>query len=337
MGPTGQASRVLQIHPSRRCNLRCLHCYSSSSPEEDEAIPLEMLCEALTDASAEGYNVAGFSGGEPLLYKPLAAALEHAHKCGMFTTVTSNGILLNNKHLEILQGRVNLLAISLDGVPESHNRMRASDSAFEAMQVNLNKIRDSQIPFGFIFTLTQHNLHELSWVAEFARAEGAQLLQIHPLEGLGRASENLLGNQPDNIESAYAFLEFCRLQALHGDHLPLQLDLADRELLRSEPARGLAEVSDGPTQHLKFAEVLSPLIIEPDGWIVPIQYGFDRRYSIGCLKTAPLRDLTADWRVEKEAVFRRLCRQVFEEVTAPAELPLFNWYEVIAQAAREEG
>jgi hypothetical protein len=205
------------------------------------------------------------------------------------------------------------------------------------MQANLNKIRDSQIPFGFIFTLTQHNLHELSWVTEFARGEGAQLLQIHPLEGLGRASENLLGNQPDNIESAYAFLEFCRLQALHGDHLPLQLDLADRDLLRSEPARGLAEVSDGPTQHLKFAEVLSPLIIEPDGWIVPIQYGFDRRYSIGCLKTAPLRDLTVDWRVEKEAVFRKLCRQVFEEVTAPAELPLFNWYEVIAQAAREEG
>lgn len=337
MGPTGHASRVLQIHPSRRCNLRCLHCYSSSSPEEDEAIPIEILCQALTDASAEGYNIAGFSGGEPLLYRPLAAALEHAQNCGMFTTITSNGILLNNRHLEVLQGKVNLLAISLDGVPESHNRMRASDSAFEAMHANLNRVRESQIPFGFIFTLTQYNLHELNWVVEFALAEGARLLQIHPLEGLGRAATTLNGNQPDNLESAYAYLEFCRIQALYGERLPLQLDLADRELVRSEPAQCFAEEQDGVTQLLKFSDVISPLIIEPDGWVVPVQYGFNRRYSIGCLKTAPLRDLAAAWRAEKEPVFRKLCRQVFEEVTSPSELPMFNWYEVIAQAARAEG
>ena len=29
-----RGSRILQIHPTRRCNLRCLHCYSLSGPEE---------------------------------------------------------------------------------------------------------------------------------------------------------------------------------------------------------------------------------------------------------------------------------------------------------------
>src|ERR1051325_1619394 len=109
MGPTGETYRVLQLHPTRRCNLRCRHCYSSSGPEERDELDVALLCEALSDAQAEGYTVAGFSGGEPLLYKPLRTALEHARTCGMTTTVTSNGMLLDAQRLEILQGTVCLL------------------------------------------------------------------------------------------------------------------------------------------------------------------------------------------------------------------------------------
>jgi hypothetical protein len=37
MGPTGQ-HRVLQIHPTRQCNLQCLHFYSLSGPKLREAL-----------------------------------------------------------------------------------------------------------------------------------------------------------------------------------------------------------------------------------------------------------------------------------------------------------
>src|SRR4051794_10210784 len=102
MGPTGTA-RVLQIHPTRRCNLRCLHCYSSSGPEEHGDLPAALLQDAVTDARVAAYNVAAFSGGEPTLYKPLRLLLEHARGCGMLTTVTSNGMLLDRRRLESLQ------------------------------------------------------------------------------------------------------------------------------------------------------------------------------------------------------------------------------------------
>lgn len=79
MGPTG-LSRILQIHPSRQCNLSCLHCYSSSSPHEKEHLTLKLLCDAISDAAAEGFNYVSLSGGEPMLYKPLVELLEHAHQ-----------------------------------------------------------------------------------------------------------------------------------------------------------------------------------------------------------------------------------------------------------------
>jgi MoaA/NifB/PqqE/SkfB family radical SAM enzyme len=334
MGPTGSRYRILQIHPTRRCNLRCLHCYSVSGPEERDQLSAELLREAITDGAAAGYTVAGFSGGEPLLYKPLHELLEHAHACGMLTTVTSNGMLLTERKLALLGGRLDLLAISLDGPPESHNRMRASEHAFDGMLKRLEGVRRSGIPFGFIFTLTQHNVHELDWVAGFALEQGAKLLQIHPLEEAGRARQLLAGQRPDGVESAYAFLEARRIQELAGDRLLVHLDLAHRTLLASEPGRVFADDgSQGNGIGRPLAEFVSPLIIEADGTVVPIEYGFPRPYALGNLTEAPLRELGPRWLTERHGDFRRLSRNVFEEVTAPTDLPFTNWYELMAERA----
>ena len=40
----------------RRCNLRCLHCYSSSGPEVDESLPIDVLTTAVEDAAGLGYR-----------------------------------------------------------------------------------------------------------------------------------------------------------------------------------------------------------------------------------------------------------------------------------------
>jgi MoaA/NifB/PqqE/SkfB family radical SAM enzyme len=198
---------ILQIHPTRRCNLRCLHCYSFSSPDERDLLTSPKLETAITDAFQQGYKVASFSGGEPVLYKDLARLLWHAKNIGMRTTVTSNGMLLDEGRMDTLAGCTDVLAISLDGVPESHNRMRASNQAFDRMQANLENVRKSGINFGFIFTLTLHNVDELDWAAKFAADQGAKLFQIHPLEEVGRAAEVLVGSRPDEVESAYAYTQ----------------------------------------------------------------------------------------------------------------------------------
>lgn len=334
MGPTGEHWRILQIHPTRRCNLRCIHCYSTSGPEHRDELDVTLLRDALSAASSEAYTVAGFSGGEPLLYEPLPELLHHAHQCGMITTVTSNGILLNERRLEMLTGAVDLLAISLDGVPESHNRIRASNRAFESMVARLEGVRRSGIPFGFIFTLTLYNLDELDWVANFALNQGAKLLQIHPLEEVGRAKREMEGARPDEVESAYAYLEMLRIQAALGNRLRVHLDLFDRELLCSEPERVFADDLRENEVTTSLADLVSPLVIEPDGTVVPIQYGFDRRYSLGNLNDGSLSELAACWRSNRYQSFRDLCQRVFKEVTVPAEIPFFNWYEIIGQKSR---
>jgi MoaA/NifB/PqqE/SkfB family radical SAM enzyme len=291
-----------------------------------------LLEHVLIDASAGGYNVASFAGGEPLLYKPLRQILDRAHQCGMVTTVTSNGMVLTEQRLEQLQDAIDLLAISLDGVPASHNRMRASEYAFETMVGRLEGVRQSGIPFGFIFTLTQYNLHELDWVANFALEQGAKLLQIHPLEDIGRAQQLLSDSEPDEIESSYAYLEVVRLQTVMGQRLFIQLDLFSRDFLRSHPEHVFASPAMGDREQ-KLAALVSPLIIETDGTVVPIEYGFARQYALVNLQQASLSELGAKWRQERYPSFRHLCQQVFEQMTAPPDRHFINWYAAIAREA----
>ncbi len=318
---------IIQIHPTRRCNLRCLHCYSFSAPEERDQLSSRVLEEALSDAASLGYKVASFSGGEPALYSSLGSLLRFAKDLGFRTTVTSNGMLLDKKRLGMLAGCTDVLAISLDGVPESHNRMRASPEAFERMLGNLERVRKSGIAFGFIFTLTQYNVNEIDWAARFAVEQGARLFQIHPLEEVGRASQLLSGSRPDEVESAFAYLAAERIRRMYSGRLFVQLDIFHRELVKRFPARFYAEESWPPDAQL--ADLVTPLVVEADGSVVPLGYGFARRFGLGSIAVTRLRDMAPPWLRFGYPAFRQLCREVYAEACAPTELPFLNWHEML--------
>lgn len=330
MGPTGDVANVIQIHPTRRCNLSCQHCYSTSGPTQSHELGVEAIESFLSEAVHEGFNVVGVSGGEPLTYAALPRLLASARSLGYYTTVTTNGLLLNEKKIAELAPYVSLLAISMDGLPETHNRLRGSPQTFEKVRANVARLRDAGITFGFIFTLTLSNLHELAWVTDLAIAEGASLLQVHPLEKVGRARDYAL-MPPDDMELAYAFIEVARLQKLHRDRLRIQFDVADRTLIAREPCRAfvIEEPDPAETDNAALASIVSPLVLQEDGLIVPIQYGFSPEFAISRLGGEEFRKDAAQWKREIYPRFLELTRLVWAEMRdSPEHLPFTNWYGV---------
>ena len=338
MGPTGDVTNVIQIHPTLRCNLRCQHCYSTSGPGHSHELAVETIESFLEEAAQEGFNAIGLSGGEPLTYRPLARLLGSARALGFFTSVTTNGLILDAYRLERLAPHLDLLAISLDGVEESHDRIRGLPGAFQKMRTNLGRLREVGLPFGFIFTLTFNNLHELASVAGFAVAEGARLLQIHPLERVGRARDYELV-PPDELELAYAFLEVARLQERYRDLLTLQFDVADRALIERQPWRAFAMPTPDleAVQQLPLASLVSPLVLQEDGSIVPIQYGFSPSYAIGHLGFGRFRADAAGWKRDQYPRFLELSRRVWSDLrAAPPHLPFANWYAAITTRSADD-
>lgn len=330
-GPAGQYP-TLQVHPGRRCNLQCLHCYSDSGPAVTEQLDIEVLRGVVADAATIGYRVMSVSGGEPLLYPALGALLRGAHAAGLVTTVTTNGMLLDQRQLDILEADCDLVAISLDGVPESHNFMRNSPRAFDDMSVRLQGLRTSGIPFGFIFTLTFHNVHELEWVAQFAVEQGAKLLQLHPLEPVGRALRTLDGSLPDGEKNAAALFEAVRIRELYKDVLDVQIDLATIPALLEHPTRVFVREASVCGEQT-IADVIAPLVVETSGLVSPLQYGFPRAWSWGNIKDARLPDLAAAWLSRDYAAFLTLCRFVYEQAVTNEDEPVLNWYQQVCAAA----
>jgi sulfatase maturation enzyme AslB (radical SAM superfamily) len=337
-GPNGSDYRVIQLHPTRRCNLACLHCYSSSSPQSADILSPQVLSRALEVLSEEGFNVVSISGGEPLLYKPLFEVLRFARSLGMTVTLTTNGMLLNEALLGQLAETAHLLAISLDGVPASHNRMRNHPQAFEKMARNVKLVRDAKIPFGFIFALTLYNLDELAWVARFATEQGAALLQVHPLEEEGRAGQELQGAAPDEEELAHAFVEVARLQALYSGKLVIQFDAADRQSLVADPSRAFAMSPAAGSAGLPLGSLAAPLVLEHDGALTPFQYGVSRDYCIADASRPDFRNQIASWKTEGYPKLLDLCSRVYAHTMDPRQYryPFFNWYSAVLRGSKQE-
>lgn len=315
-------SGTLQIHVSRRCNLRCLHCYSSSGPEARGSLPLDLLRDAVDDARRLGYGTVSVSGGEPLMYRPLGALARHARAGGSRVAVVTNGMLLDPRRLDPLADAMTAFVVSLDGAPDTHDAMRDHPRAFATMRARLPHLRAARTPFGMLLTVGRHSLADLEWAVEFARNEGASFLQVHLLSAAGRAGDTLeiagAGLTAVQIEDVVARASV--LKQRHAGTLDIVVDVQPISRLTSHP--GLFVPEPG-----RMADVVPSLVVEPDGAVVPMSFGLDRRYGLGSLHDARLPDLVRAWmRSGGARAFRDLCARTRARLLGdPAEGPFFDW------------
>ena len=326
---SGLAGRraVLQVHPTRRCNLACAHCYSSSGPDQRAELDVRVLAGAVADAAALGYRQLSVSGGEPFLYGPLAELLRAGRAAGMANTVTTNGMLLSPRRLDPVVPYLDLLAVSVDGPPAEHNLMRRDPAAFERMLRYLPAVRAAGVPFGVIFTLTRHNADQLEWLVSFAAEQGAGLVQVHPLTQIGRARTDLPAAGPDATELLAALAELDRLQRLYPG-LELRLDAATTGQLAAHRAELVAD-PDGP-----LADLVPVLLVDDHGAVTPLTHDLDRSYGLGSLAYARLSELAAAWQATTAGRLAELLAAAHDRLVRPGADPIAYWYDTVAELSR---
>jgi len=308
---------IFHVHPSLRCNLSCEHCYSASSPRERDRLGVPELVAAIEDAAEIGFKVLSVSGGEPFLFAGLEALLETARHCGMKTQVVTNGWFLTTKRFLAVAGLIDGIAVSLDGLENRHNLMRGSPLAFRKLETGLAALRDRSIKFGIVHTVTQDNWDELFDVARFCLEVGASSLQIHSLEQSGRADSAL---RPSDEIAAKVFIISSVLKSWHAGRLNVHVDLQHRSSFA---------LCDGTDPLL----AMGILVLEADGTLVPMSYGFARTFALGNLKTAPLAVV---WQHFVGSGFPRLLslRDAVADSLKASNAPIaFNWFEEMNRAS----
>lgn len=328
-----QKHRTLQIHVTRKCNLKCLHCYSSSGPEETEALDIDDLKLAVKDAKSLGYTFVTLSGGEPFLYPHMPEILSHAKGLGLKTAVVTNGMFLDERRLNDLKSYLDLVVVSLDGAPERHNRMRANASAFQVMSRKIPTLRQSGIPFGFLFTLSRDNAHELDWAADFAADSQAAMLQVHPLDNeIGRAAETGDFDTlfPDETAAVMAGRRAWDAQERLKGRIKIVVDFQPR--LPEGETKGPVDCHCEPN----FADLVPSLCIETDGAFVPMGHGFSRDYVLGYLGEQSLSQMAQTWTLDGRATaYAELVKRIRAEANDQTAPLVQNMAQTLRRASHQ--
>jgi radical SAM protein with 4Fe4S-binding SPASM domain len=83
----------LNIELTNKCGLRCVHCSSSSSFDNEDYIAPDRALELLDEGIELGAKCLSISGGEPLLYPYLHEIIEHGHSIGYNIRLYTSGII----------------------------------------------------------------------------------------------------------------------------------------------------------------------------------------------------------------------------------------------------
>ena len=146
----------IQLRVTNLCNLRCKMCgqwgdtgiyradgFSDSATDgEKERNRIRELIGArrqlalpdyvrLLDEIAPSKPIVSLFGGEPLLYPEILPLVREIKQRGLTCTMITNGGRLERVARDLVEAGIDSIAISIDGPPEVHDRIRGQKGSFE--------------------------------------------------------------------------------------------------------------------------------------------------------------------------------------------------------------
>lgn len=178
---------------TRRCNLRCVHCRSSSSLEV-KAHPDFSIGEAfriIDDIAGYAKPVIVLSGGEPLLRKDVFQIARYGTDKGLRMCIATNGTLVNDEICEkIRDSGIKIASLSLDGSEETvHDNFRGQKGAFAGAINAARLFRKHGIEFIVNSSFTKRNQEEIPKVYKLAKEIGATAWYLFMIVPTGRGEE----------------------------------------------------------------------------------------------------------------------------------------------------
>jgi len=187
-----EAPFLVALNLTRRCNLKCAHCYldagtlNQGDPDELATSEVCSLLDEIAALSEETMVV--LTGGEPLLRPDIMEIAAHASDLGLMVVMGTNGMLLTDKRVAALrQAGVSAVGISVDSLDASHHdRFRGASGSWTKTISGIDACRRAGLMFQVHFSVTDDNAHELESMIEFCRSSGATVLNVFFLVCTGR-------------------------------------------------------------------------------------------------------------------------------------------------------
>ena len=154
---------VVVWNMTRRCNLKCVHCYARSEDiSYDNELTHEQSIAMMDDLARFGVPVLLFSGGEPTVHPRLVEYAKYAVSKGMRAVISTNGTLITKEKAKALKEvGLSYVGISLDGLEETHDKFRGVKGSYKKVMAAIENCQEAGIKVGLRFTLNKRNVKDV--------------------------------------------------------------------------------------------------------------------------------------------------------------------------------
>lgn len=186
----------IELEFTKKCNLRCLYCYSSAGEPEKDELTFDEIKSVILQAKEMGAKkIILLGGGEPLLYRELDGVVEYINSIGLQQVLFTNGTLVTKEIAAFLfEMGVSVVIKNNSHKPEVQDILAGVKGAFKNISSGMKHLMDAGYPdknasLGIQTVICRHNIDELPSMWIWAREK-----QIIPyfeiLTYQGRVKEN---------------------------------------------------------------------------------------------------------------------------------------------------
>ena len=293
---------VVVWNMTRRCNLKCVHCYAQAKDIEFENELSTGEGKALIDDLANfGSPVILFSGGEPTLRKDLPELAAYAREKGMRAVISTNGTLIDRDMAKKLKDvGLSYVGVSLDGIRETNDRFRGMKGAFDAALRGLHNCQEEGIKVGLRFTINKQNVRDIPAIFDLLEEDKIPRICFYHLVYAGRGSEMV--SEDLSLEESRQAVDLIleRTKRLHEKGFPAEVLTVDNhcdgpylymKLLKENPERA-AEVFELLSMNQGNSSGIGIGCVSWDGSVHADQ--FWRHYSFGNVRERPFSEIWTD-------------------------------------------
>jgi len=202
---------------TQRCNLNCLHCGSDCTASASaKDLPFDDFLRAilpLKNVYKKNSITVAITGGEPLLREDLPKCGLALRENGFRWGIVTNGYEYTPEmHSKLLAAGIGSITVSLDGMEENHNWLRANNQSFKRAVRALNLITPSKrLNYDVVTCMNGKNIDELETLKEFLISINVKAWRLFTISPIGRAAKNeIMSLSPQQLKKLMDFIAAAR-------------------------------------------------------------------------------------------------------------------------------
>lgn len=294
--------RYVSWEISRRCDARCVHCYSESGPEAPTAgdLTTEEALAVIDQLAASGEMILAFSGGEPLLRADWRELMRHAIDRDLIVTVVTNGSQVDDETADELAALgLQSVTVSLDSHrPEVHDRIRRLEGLHSRALGAIRRLAARGVRVVVNFTPIRDNRGDARAVVELAHQLGAAAVSVSEYAPAGRGTPEMGLDAAERERLGRRWLELAeeyrgRIHLMADDRSVALVTTRGNGEAAAEPAAA------GASSCPDCGAGRAMLRITPDGEVTPCTFVPS---ALGSLRSAPFPELWLDSRAQRHAI-----------------------------------